>query len=344
MKKFAVWTGPLYSNNEIFNPSSAVNRDDCLAGFRLLSAELLAKGWECSTQDVFRARGAVPEVILFLDIPREPIARLTGDWAGKSKCWLLLQEPATIVPQNWDFQRHEQFEKIFTWDDKLVDEDKYFKINYAVNHALAITPDTSSKEKLCTLIAGQHKSQHPDELYSERVKAVRWFERNHPEDFDLYGRGWEEYLFPGPGVLKILNRQSLLRPMRRLLAPRFTSYRGPAETKTEVLKRYKFCICYENIRGLEGYITEKIFDCFAAGCVPVYWGAENIIRHIPGDCFIDKRLFPNYAELYRHLAGLSGQSYVEYLTNITHFLRSEQGYMFTPQKFAATIAGGTTDG
>ena len=52
-------------------------------------------------------------------------------------------------------------------------------------------------------------------------------------------------------------------------------------------KNISFAICYENARDIPGYITEKIFDCFFAGCVPIYWGgAPNVTDHIPANTFI----------------------------------------------------------
>jgi alpha(1,3/1,4) fucosyltransferase len=344
MKLVAIWASPPYGNDELFNADNALNRDDCLAGFRKLRSELRSKDYECATQDVCRRQGAIPDIVLFLDIPQEPIARLLGPWAGRSRCWLLLQEPATIIPRNWDLSLHRQFERIYTWSDDLVNNGKYFKINYALTIPDTVPKDVRIKEKLCTLIAGQHRSDHPDELYSERIAAIQWFERNHLEDFDLYGRGWDEFYFSRPGGMHVLNHVNLLRPLRRLLAPAYVSYRGPVAKKAEVLKRYKFCICYENVRGLNGYITEKIFDCFSAGCVPIYWGAENVIKHIPGDCFIDKRAFGTYEELYRHLVGISDASYLMCLGNAEQFLRSGQGYLFTAQHFAETIVRGITGG
>jgi len=42
--------------------------------------------------------------------------------------------------------------------------------------------------------------------------------------------------------------------------------------KKPIMEQYKFSIYHENARNIPGYITEKIFDSFFAGCVPVYWG------------------------------------------------------------------------
>lgn len=44
--------------------------------------------------------------------------------------------------------------------------------------------------------------------------------------------------------------------------------------KYEFIKQYKFNICPENSNSA-GYVTEKIFQSIEAGCIPVYWGADN---------------------------------------------------------------------
>jgi GR25 family glycosyltransferase involved in LPS biosynthesis len=47
--------------------------------------------------------------------------------------------------------------------------------------------------------------------------------------------------------------------------------------KHEFLKKYKFCLAYEN-QSANGYTTEKILHAKAAGCVPIYWGDPEIGR------------------------------------------------------------------
>jgi hypothetical protein len=47
------------------------------------------------------------------------------------------------------------------------------------------------------------------------------------------------------------------------------------DNKTEYLKRYKFNVCPENSNSY-GYVTEKVFEAIASGCVPVYWGSYNM--------------------------------------------------------------------
>lgn len=46
------------------------------------------------------------------------------------------------------------------------------------------------------------------------------------------------------------------------------------DNKIEFLKNYKFNICPENTNG-QYYVTEKLVDAIRAGCIPIYWGANN---------------------------------------------------------------------
>ncbi|XP_022897122.1 glycoprotein 3-alpha-L-fucosyltransferase A-like isoform X1 [Olea europaea var. sylvestris] len=50
--------------------------------------------------------------------------------------------------------------------------------------------------------------------------------------------------------------------------------------KVETLKRYKFCLAFENSNE-EDYVTEKFFQCLVAGSVPVVIGAPNIQDFAP---------------------------------------------------------------
>jgi len=46
---------------------------------------------------------------------------------------------------------------------------------------------------------------------------------------------------------------------------------GYADDKIAYLRQYKFTICPENAKG-RGYVTEKLFQAFEAGCIPIYSG------------------------------------------------------------------------
>lgn len=337
----ALWVTAPFAKDAIFGYDAALNRDDCLAVWRTLRDKLAAAGWQCHTQDVYLSEGIVPDVTLFLDIPSVPVDELLGPWARETRKWVLMLECGIVIPRNWDTRRHAQFERIFTWNEEWLDGKKYIKMNF-LNSFPEIIPDSfSKKEKLCTLIAMQQKSSHPLELYSKRVEAIRWFETNHPEDFDLYGRGWGEFVFSGPRLVRALNR---IKFLKKLLAPKFPSYKGAIPNKRPVLEKYRFCICYENARDIPGYITEKIFDCFFAGCIPVYWGAPDIGKYIPRDCFVDKREFPTYEALYSFLKGMTDEEFLRRIKAIKDYIASDGPYQFSDRYFGDVITREAVNG
>ena len=71
--------------------------------------------------------------------------------------------------------------------------------------------------------------------------------------------------------------------------------------KVEFCSRYKFTIAFENYAS-PGYITQKLTDAFAAGSLPVYWGAPDACREFNPGRFINARDFRNHAAVsYTHL-------------------------------------------
>lgn len=335
-KYLAIWVALPYQRDALFDPASSLNRDSCLAPFRVLREKLAERGWECHTQDVYLKGELVPEAVLSLDIPPVPVNKLLGAWAGKVRKYVLLQECEVVLPRNWDKKLHAQFDAVFAWSPALVDGRRYFRVNFANTFPANARVAEQPREKFCAMIAAHKRKSHPLELYSEREKTVRWFEANHPGEFDLYGVGWDRHTFSGPLFIRALNR---LGSLTRLLAPHFSSYRGAVVEKRPVLEKYKFAICYENARDIPGYITEKVFDCFFAGCVPVYWGAPDIAENVPPECFIDRRDFKTHEELYAFMKGMSAADYAVKRQAISDYLSSEKSYPFTDKCFVETLAG-----
>ena len=56
-----------------------------------------------------------------------------------------------------------------------------------------------------------------------------------------------------------------------------------------IFNKYKFIICYEN-SYTDGYVTEKIFNCFYAKTIPIYNGAPNINNYINSESYINPNL------------------------------------------------------
>jgi hypothetical protein len=285
--------------------------------------------------EVYARTNEIPDLVISLDASATALSDiLPKAWAGIRK-WAILGETEVVVPQNWDPHIQAQFDRLFTWRDSWIDNERFFRLNLP-NAIDSPRSELSVPDRFCTMIAGNKRSRHPLELYAKRREAIRWFERHHPDHFDLYGLDWDVLIVGGPRPLRALN---VLLPTRtrRLLAPRFPSYRGPVATKGDVLSRYRFTICFENARDIEGYITEKLFDCLLAGTIPVYWGAPNITDHVPANCFIDFRDFASYEELYEHLTSLSTEARAKFRQAGQAFLRSDRATPFSTEHWVETL-------
>ena len=62
-----------------------------------------------------------------------------------------------------------------------------------------------------------------------------------------------------------------------------------------------------------------------------------ISDHIPIKCFIDKRKFNTYDELYNYMEKMTDEEYLSYLNNIEEFLISEKVFQFSNDYFSNTL-------
>jgi hypothetical protein len=183
-----------------------------------------------------------------------------------------------------------------------------------------------------------------NELYTERMRAIEFFA--HTGDIELYGKGWAGPSFlmgigwmPGTAqkvIHKTRDYWQRVRAVPALVAARKV-YKGTIPSKLEALSQYTFSICFENVI-LNGWVTEKIFDCFAAGNIPVYRGPPDIEKYVPPECFIDMRRFANYAELRDCLKSLSRQEIKQYRENGRDFFHSAEFKPFTKLTFTERLA------
>lgn len=319
MKTIGVWNRYASLNSKLFLTPNAPIGDDLLLPFNELYLEGRSRDVKFITLDRVSDLSTL-NGILFIDMPEDDaILRKAID--SKVPLYLLTFEPPVVCPDNWRRDVHQMFTKIFTWDDVLVRNDFrdpafYIEINFAQRFPKMIPHDGPTRKKLACMIASNKSSGHPFELYSDRRSVIYWFEENAPQDLHLYGQGWSE--------------------LHRGVIPRGVI---PPGQKREVLADYKFSICYENARSLPGYITEKIFDCFIAGTIPIYLGAPNIDHYVPDDCYIDRREFIGYQDLYRYTTTMSETEHETRIAAIQAFLQSESARPFTIERFVETILG-----
>jgi len=89
---------------------------------------------------------------------------------------------------------------------------------------------------------------------------------------------------------------------------------GRSRVKRLVTGLYPFALALEN-EVIPSYVTEKFFDAFVSGALPVYWGAPNSAKFAPAPhSFINALDYESPAHLARHLHALRKNvtAYLEY--------------------------------
>jgi hypothetical protein len=366
---FHAWAD-IFNKNRMFKnfPTHEWGADFSNYPLFLLSQKLKSLGHSVSTLDTGKLSDY--EKIVFFEFPAWRTSKKPNTYFKRllnknfKEMYLVCIETPAVRPNNWVISYHKYFKKIFTWRDELIDNKKYFRI-YSTSHRKNenVSFDPSLKRKLFVMLGRNKISVHPKELYSQRVEVIRWFEQLHPNDFDLFGQGWDEIRFRGAlsrlnSIDYYIKRVADLFPQRffvnklikkgakfcRLTAyikngrtPLFPSFHGPVVSARETLKKYKFSICFEN-SSFPGWVTERIFDSFLAGCVPIYLGDPNILSRVPREAFIDMRHFKSYDQLYAYIKNMNSNEYLGYINAIKDFIAGEKSYPFTAEYFAHTIA------
>lgn len=218
----------------------------------------------------------------------------------------------------------------------------HYGIPQAVNGVIEAYWRHQPRRHLALINANKMSRDRWRELYTERLRAIEYFARYN--EIDLYGRNWD-----GPtyqvGETWIPVAATNLNYRLRRYAPwpkyRYESvikrvYRGPVESKYETLKNYTFAICYENAM-IPGYISEKVFDCLVTGTIPIYLGAPDITSVLPASCFIDRRLFADYADLRGYLQALRSADLARYREAGRAYLASTAFQRFRPETFVALV-------
>ena len=317
-----------YKNNVLFKEGAGENNGEFFLPYRKLRQEFLRNGVELNTEDVNSGKKVAFE--LYINCCRQ---------TPKARAYVYLYENPLIRLINRNRRMLDRYNKWFTWDGELLDDGRAVRLFYPNQLEPADYKDPQERPLFLVLVTTNNaiKDYDPREQFGARVEIIKWYEQYAPNDFHLFGRGWD-----CPAALsgrwgQIYNQaRKIIARVFPVTSP-FATWRGPVASKNELLTRTRFSLAYENSRDLPGYITEKLFDCFRAGCVPVYVGPKEIHDYVPADCFIDGRKFATTAALHAHLLTIDDAAYRGYQERIRAYLLSAGAKLFSQDHFAEVI-------
>jgi hypothetical protein len=312
-----------FSKNKLFDLSDVkLNRDGTLLPFHRLKHELGNKNISINTPDLllsdsigsekhrYYSLGMLDESV---SLPENNEIELKG---------FLIMEPPVVAPELYEAlpELTRKFDKVYVHNTvgdgyslNGVDQTRLEKLYWPQPYwgILEKFWGRTKRLKRIVVINGNHKPKKMNhELYSKRIYAMAaLFKFNI---IDLYGRGWKRWW----------SRTSFWLPYWLHLSKLLSIYKGECESKYEILSNYEYCLCFENME-MKGYVSEKIFDCFYAGTIPIYWGAPDISSLIPLKIFIDARQFSSWDDLWKKVNSISDQDLQEMRNEARAFLTSD---------------------
>ncbi len=325
--------GPNELNNRIFSTENDTPVARNLKAFRALMRE---RGAEVVTLDTVDFRDPRVKYVLYFEYNwrwalSDPFLRKVP----RGKRALALLEPANINPSMYYTSLlRDRFDIVFTFDWNLLRKNpSYTRINVPLGAEPSDYREnpfkhrTFSNKRFLVAVSMNRWSYMPQSTYGIRKKAYAYFERAFPNDFDLFGRGW--------------NRPCIFYE-KWLGHPTYASWRGEIEdswdAKVRKIAEYKFALCYENNASEPGYISEKLTDCLCARCVPVYYGSAGTDELVPRDAWIDARTFHSNRELGLFLRDMDASRYNRYIEAIDRFMAGSGIDYFSTAHFNGCIA------
>lgn len=199
----------LNKGNRLFIDENSDIGDNLLLPFVLLREEADKKGIVLRT--VTEENLHDHDAYVLIDIPNHSDRLKTEIINSKKKKYLILLECKYIMPKGYCSEFHEEFDKIFTWDEGLIelDNERYIKINFSHQLPLKAKPNTQKRRKKLVMIAGNKTSNDPFELYSKRKNIIDFYDDKN--SLDLYGLGWEVRCFQSRYMKSISHRFPFLK-------------------------------------------------------------------------------------------------------------------------------------
>lgn len=317
-----------YYEDRLFDQSNPVlNRDDTLAPFIRLREALAQQGISLHTADRLLEREAQDKASDYYSLGVVQNYERLRTQAGVKLRAFVIFEPPVVDPRLYRAlpELTHAFERVYVHNTegdgyslKGVDQSRLRKLYWAQPHKDVLTDFWGREERIrrIVMINGNHKPvSYNNELYSKRIDALASLAKYG--NVDLYGRGWERWW----------SRSSMWIPYWRHRKTLMSIYKGACRSKYEVLCQYDFALCFENME-MKGYITEKIFDCFYAGTIPLYWGAKDITVLIPEETYVDCRKFSSWGEMREKVMGMSSLEIQAMRAAGRAFIQGEQGLKY----------------
>ncbi len=257
-------------------------------------------------------------VCIFIDVNPEQIDELF-DQKGACKWILVRNEPKVVWPANYCAKNVIKFDFIIdigrdpVLSPNSINWPQYFP---EVKEIISIERSLTRVAIVC----GNHLRLTKGELYSLRRRCIYEI-----ESIDLFGINWTLGLTRRMLMVLFYFRSNFRYKIPIFLGGLrywFKKYPRPVDSpavKDSVLIRYRVSLVIENC---EDFLTEKLFDSFFSGCIPVYVGPNLKNFNIPSELFIQCQ--PNIESIERGIRDALTIDYQEWFIAVSSWINDPE--------------------
>ena len=205
-----------------------------------------------------------PHVVICVDFQKSDLPVIRQARSRGIKTVLVINEPEVVIPQHAKLRIRNEFDKVIEvgrpWTTPILNwPQTWLPVSYRSERLDRVVLVNADK---WSFVSGQHYWLRA--AAASKIKTV-----------DVFGFGWERSL-----AFRLAHRifelwrtiasRTLpnLKGLSKVLATP-SSYKGSASNKNNAMSNYKVALVVENSSEL---LTEKLFDAWFAGCIPVYLG------------------------------------------------------------------------
>ncbi len=206
----------------------------------------------------------VPDVVVCVDFHDSALASIRQAKSRKIQTVLVVNEPEVVIPEHSQIKILKEFDKVLKVGRPGTSEALKWPQTW-----LPISSNNERQDRVVlvnsdkwSFVRGQH--------YWLRAATSSQF-----ENVDVFGFGWERtaWVRLAHRFFELLrtvasNTWPNLRGVTKILATPL-NYMGSVSDKNSAMANYKVALVVENSSE---FLTEKLFDAWFAGCIPVYVG------------------------------------------------------------------------
>ena len=259
-----------------------------------------------------------PHLVLCFDWHQQAEQVIRSAKQQGAHCSLIVQEPEVVLPSNWSTRVRKKFSRVL----EVGNPHSNSLVPWPQNWPQSVPPAVIPRLNKAVMVQARKFSFVKGQFYSLRAQLASTDKR-----VDVFGPDWgnpdarlilriiAEFLFAlraSSGVDLETLGSVFSTPIR---------WHGPARDKISVMKDYKVAVTIENSGG---YMSEKIFDAFFSGCIPVYVGPSLEPFEVPGDLYV--RAQPNLESIKSALTYALEMDYNTWLGRVKAYLASPKTY------------------